>query len=62
MLHSVVEITDFYYLCSVVGRSVAPASAGEESPDRVEQGAVESTAGGDLRQTVTENNRLKRQG
>ena len=40
----------------MVDRSIALISR-EESPDRIEQDSVEITAGGNLRQTVTENNR-----
>lgn len=42
----------------MVGRFVASNFLGEESPDRREQDSVESTAGGNFRQIVTENNRL----
>ena len=41
-----------------MGRSIAPQ--GEESPDRKEQDSVEITAGGNLRQIVTENYRLEK--
>lgn len=58
-IQNISESPLFIYLCSRWA-ALSLSEKGEESPDRAEQGSVEITAGGNLRQIVTEKNRLEK--